>query len=127
YSQHHKHALYLLSNMNLPGYNNDERDIIAHTARYHRKSNPKASHLEYEKLSGRKQEIILKLSVLLRLADSFDRSYSSSVSGLRAQKIDNSSWQISFDSTADSQLEKWAFNRKKEFFEKVFDTRLVLV
>lgn len=126
YSQHHKHALYLLSNMNLPGYNNDERDIIAHTARYHRKSNPKASHLEYDRLGGRQQEIILKLSVLLRLADSFDRSYSSSISGLKAQKLSDKTWQVTFDSTADSQLEKWAFNRKKEFFEKVFDTKLVL-
>jgi len=126
YSQHHKHAMYLLSNMNLPGYNNDEREIIAHTARYHRKSNPKASHLEYQKLSGRKQEIILKLSVLLRLADSFDRSYSSSITGLKAEKLNGSTWQISFDSNADSQMEVWAFSRKKEFFEKVFDTNLVL-
>ena len=127
YSQHHKHALYLLSNMTLPGYNNDERDIIAHTARYHRKSGPKASHLEYERLASRKQEIILKLSVLLRLADSFDRSYSSSVSGLKAKKIDNATWQVSFDATADSQLEKWAFERKKDQFEKVFGIKLALV
>lgn len=127
YSQHHKHALYLLSNMTLPGYNNDERDIIAHTARYHRKSGPKASHLEYERLASRKQEIILKLSVLLRLADSFDRSYSSSVSGLKAKKIDNATWQVSFDATADSQLEKWAFERKKDQFEKVFGIKLELV
>jgi exopolyphosphatase / guanosine-5'-triphosphate,3'-diphosphate pyrophosphatase len=126
YSQHHKHALYILSNMTLPGYNNDERDIIAHTARYHRKSNPKASHLEYEKLTGRKQEIILKLSVMLRLADSLDRSYSSSIIGLKGQKIDARTWRIEFDANADSQMEKWAFNRKKEFFEKIFDTRLEL-
>lgn len=126
YSQHHKHTLYLLSNMALPGYTNDERDIIAHTARYHRKSNPKASHIEYQRLTERKKEIILKLSVLLRIADSLDRSYSSSVKGLRARKLDTKHWQIGFDAATDSMLEKWAFNRKKEFFEKVFNTTLTL-
>ncbi len=126
YSQHHKHALYLLSNMALPGYTNDERDIIAHTARYHRKSNPKASHLEYQRLNPRKQEIILKLSVLLRIADSLDRSYSSSITGLRGKKTDQRNWQIGFDANSESLLEKWAFNRKKEFFEKVFNTTLTL-
>jgi exopolyphosphatase / guanosine-5'-triphosphate,3'-diphosphate pyrophosphatase len=126
YSQHHKHALYLLSNMNLPGYNNDERDIIAHTARYHRKSSPKASHLEFQKLSGRKQEIITKLSVLLRIADSLDRSYSSSITGLRGIRIDAHTWRMGFDANIESQMERWAFNRKKESFEKVFDTTLEL-
>jgi len=126
YSQHHKHALYLLSNMNLPGYNNDERDIIAHTARYHRKSNPKVSHLEFQRLSERKREIILKLSVLLRLADSMDRGYSSSITNLSGEKIDASTWQLKFNATEDAQLEKWAFERKKEFFEKLYNTRLVL-
>lgn len=126
YSQHHKHALYILSNMNLPGYNNDERDIIAHTARYHRKSNPKASHLEFQRLTGRKQEIITKLSVLLRIADSLDRSYSSAITGLRGRKIDERNWQIGFDAAVESQLEKWAFNRKKDQFEKTFGVTLRL-
>jgi exopolyphosphatase/guanosine-5'-triphosphate,3'-diphosphate pyrophosphatase len=126
YSQHHKHSLYILSNTNLPGYNNDERDIIAHTARYHRKSNPKPSHLEFQRLSGRKQDIIIKLSVLLRIADSLDRSYASAITGLRARKIGERSWQLGFDSTVDSQLERWAFQRKKEQFEKVFAASLEL-
>ena len=126
YSQHHKHALYILSNMNLPGYNNDERDIIAHTARYHRKSNPKASHLEFQRLSGRKQDTIIKLSVLLRIADSLDRSYASAITDLRARKTGDRSWQIGFDSAVESQLERWAFQRKKDQFEKVFGASLEL-
>jgi exopolyphosphatase / guanosine-5'-triphosphate,3'-diphosphate pyrophosphatase len=126
YAQHHKHTLYLLRNMSLPGYNNDEREIIAHTARYHRKSNPKGSHLEFQKLSSRMQDTVLKLSVLLRLADSLDRSYSSSIIGLRAQKISETVWQMQFDATNDSLLEKWAFNRKKEQFEKLFGAQLIL-
>ncbi|HMV34929.1 MAG TPA: Ppx/GppA phosphatase family protein [Turneriella sp.] len=126
YSQHHKHALYILSNMNLPGYDNDERDIIAHTARYHRKSNPKASHVEFQRLSGRKQDIVTKLSVLLRIADSLDRSYASAITGLRARKLGERSWQLGFDSAVESQLERWAFQRKKDQFEKVFGATLEL-
>ncbi|MFZ5631046.1 MAG: HD domain-containing protein [Spirochaetota bacterium] len=126
YSQHHKHALYILSNMNLPGYDNDERDIIAHTARYHRKSNPKASHLEFQRLSGRKQDVIIKLSVLLRIADSLDRSYASAITGLRARKTGERAWQIGFDSAVESQLERWAFQRKKDQFERVFGASIEL-
>ncbi len=126
YSQHHKHSLYILSNVNLPGYDNDERDIIAHTARYHRKSNPKASHIEFQRLSGRTQDTIVKLSVLLRIADSLDRSYASAITGLRVRKTGDRAWQIGFDSAVESQLERWAFARKKDQFEKVFGVSLDL-
>lgn len=126
YSQHHKHALYILSNTNLPGYNNDEREIIAHTARYHRKSHPKASHIEFQQLSTRKQEIIVRLAAILRIADSLDRSYSSAITGLRVSKLHNKHWRLEFDSAVDSQLERWAFARKKDLFEKVFGVSLDL-
>lgn len=127
YSQHHKHALYLLSNMALPGLH--QRRTRHHCA--HRTLSPQIESESVpiwntQRLNPRKQEIILKLSVLLRIADSLDRSYSSSITGLRGKKTDQRNWQIGFDANSESLLEKWAFNRKKEFFEKVFNTTLTL-
>lgn len=127
YSQHHKHALYILTNTHLPGYTDEERAVIAHTARYHRKSNPKASHLEYQALAGPVKETILKLSAILRIADSLDRSYSSSITKLDAQKKDEKHWLLSLQSNSETQLERWAFQRKKDTFEKVFNVSLDLV
>ncbi|MBV6493768.1 MAG: Exopolyphosphatase [Turneriella sp.] len=126
YSQHHKHSLYILSNIKLPGYSDLEKQIIAHTARYHRKSNPKPTHLEYKALPNATQEVVLKLSVLLRIADALDRGASNGSTRLHAEKILPTTWCISFKTDNTHSFEKWAFDEKKESFEKVFNVKLVL-
>src|SRR5690606_3276344 len=42
HNKHHKHALYLILNADLKGFHQEEIEIIAHIARYHRRSTPKA-------------------------------------------------------------------------------------
>ena len=39
-SNHHKHSYYLVSNSDMPGFTNRERELIANLCRYHRKSMP---------------------------------------------------------------------------------------
>ena len=46
-SNHHYHSLYIIKNSELLGFNENEINIIAHTARYHRKSHPKVSHEDF--------------------------------------------------------------------------------
>lgn len=70
--QHHKHSCYLISNMQLPGVSDAEQRVIAAVARYHRKSAPKESHLEYMQLSAEEKVTVLKLSAILRVADALD-------------------------------------------------------
>lgn len=41
HSQHHRHSMYIISNSELLGFNENEINIIANVARYHRKSHPK--------------------------------------------------------------------------------------
>src|SRR4030095_7782099 len=45
HSQHHRHSYYLIRNSEMLGYTENEKEIIANVARYHRKSHPKAKHL----------------------------------------------------------------------------------
>ncbi len=70
--QHHKHSYYLISNMELPGITNEEQRVIAAICRYHRKTCPQDSHLEYVSLSAENKVTVLKLAAILRVADSLD-------------------------------------------------------
>lgn len=64
----HKHTFYIISNTEIPGISIEERRIAAHVARYHRKSYPKAQHLEFMALPPDARSVVNKLSSILRLA-----------------------------------------------------------
>lgn len=75
YTKHHKHSYYLIKHSELVGYSAAEVDIIANVARYHRKSPPKTSHVDYMFMSDEDQEKVLKLAAILRIAIALDRSH----------------------------------------------------
>ncbi|HBQ61611.1 MAG TPA: Ppx/GppA family phosphatase, partial [Balneolaceae bacterium] len=50
HSKHHKHALYIIRHSDLKGFKENEIEIIANVARYHRRSTPKKRHGEYWKM-----------------------------------------------------------------------------
>lgn len=66
---HHKHGYYLILNSEIFGLNRDETTIVAHIARYHRRSGPKTSHVEYMSLPREKRVVVNKLAAILRVAD----------------------------------------------------------
>ena len=69
---HHKHTLYLLGHTEIFGLTQEEMQVVANVARYHRRSRPKPSHLEYVQLSQEKRRVVNKLAALLRVADAVD-------------------------------------------------------
>ncbi len=52
HTKHHLHAYYVIRNSELAGLTDAEIEVIAQIARYHRKSEPKASHAEFAALSA---------------------------------------------------------------------------
>ena len=114
HSKHHKHALYIIRHSDLRGFNEDEVNLMAHVARYHRRSTPKKRHKKFKGLRKR----IRKLSALLRVADGLDRSHFQNVQNLEIKKTKN---KISFLITTegDPELEIWGAKRKSALFEKV--------
>lgn len=128
HTNHHHHSYYIIKNSELLGFNENEIDIIAHTARYHRKSHPKSSHVEFEVLPNRTKQIIKKLSALLRIADSFDRTHQKIVENLRAQiKVDYVELKIKCNSNKSPDIELWNLDRRKGLFEEVFEKKLKIV
>ncbi|MCS7303622.1 MAG: Ppx/GppA family phosphatase [Thermoguttaceae bacterium] len=72
---YHKHSYYLVLNSEIFGLNRDEIVVVAHIARYHRRSGPKPTHLEYMSLPREKRVVVNKLAALLRVADALAGSH----------------------------------------------------
>ena len=118
YRKHHKHALYLIRYSDLLGFKEDEINIMANVARYHRKSTPHKRHKRYKKLNKASRKRVKRLSAILRIADGLDRSHYQNVQKLEIEHYDQS---IDFLITtqADPELEIWGAMRKAELLEKL--------
>ena len=127
HANHHHHSFYIIKNSELLGFNENEIDIIAHTARYHRKSHPKANHHEYNELPYMTKMIIKKLSGILRIADSFDRTHRKLVSDLQAS-VKNHTVEIKlfYNGEIKPDIELWNLERRKGLFEEVFEKKIVV-
>ena len=120
HSQHHRHSYYIIRNAEMLGFTENEKEIIANVARYHRKSHPKAKHPDYSKLSNDDQLIIKKLAAVLRIADGLDRSHKSSISEIGFSQEGNKAVFTLHGDAENMELEIWGANTKKQLFEEVF-------
>ena len=70
------------------GYNETEIEIIANLARYHRKSQPKKKHENFQNLATKEHKLVVEqLSPLLRLATSLDRRQIGAVSRIECDIV----------------------------------------
>jgi exopolyphosphatase/guanosine-5'-triphosphate,3'-diphosphate pyrophosphatase len=116
---HHKHSMYLIQHGDLKPFTDEEVQVMAQIARYHRKSPPKRTHESYMALVPRARRIVDVGAALLRLADGLDRSHSSVIQGLRC-RIDDGKVKCSLTAKSDAELEVWGARRKRECFVTTF-------
>jgi exopolyphosphatase/guanosine-5'-triphosphate,3'-diphosphate pyrophosphatase len=119
-SGHHKHSMYLIQHGDLKNFSREEIEIIAHIARYHRKTLPKPKHLSYARLPARARKIIDTGAALLRVADGLDRSHCAVVKDLKC-RISARDVKCLLQTRSDAQLELWGAARKSKWFEKIFN------
>ena len=85
HSAHHKHSYYLIRHSErLAGFTEDELEIIALVARYHRKRAPRKSHAPWAALSRPDRRRVRVLAGLLRVGIALDRTYRRAVRQVRA-------------------------------------------
>jgi exopolyphosphatase/guanosine-5'-triphosphate,3'-diphosphate pyrophosphatase len=84
HSKHHLHSYYVIRNSELAGLTDHEIEMIALVARYHRKSGPKPSHPEFERLPDDDKLVVRTLAAILRVAIGLDRSHAARVLQVRA-------------------------------------------
>jgi exopolyphosphatase/guanosine-5'-triphosphate,3'-diphosphate pyrophosphatase len=131
HSQHHRHSYYLIRNSEMLGFTENEKEIIANVARYHRKSHPKQKHEAYAKLNGEDQMLVRKLASILRIADGLDRTHSSAVRDIQCSAADGELIiQLTKSGTGNSnlpELEIWGAETKKALFEETYGIRVKFV
>lgn len=124
-TSHHKHSYYLVSNSDLPGFTDSERQMIALLCRYHRKSMPAARHTLFQTLDPDVRRAITLLAPLLRIADSLDRGHEQRVADLRVH-VNNGSVTLAVESVTDTDLETWAVERIADAFREAYQMSLTL-
>ena len=124
---HHKHSEYIISSFNLFRLTEEEIKIIACIARYHRKASPKEIHPLYNSLPQDKQILVQKLSAILRLVNSLDRSHKQKVNKLDVEFNKNDDLNLIVHTQDNFILEKADFASKKRFFEEITGNKVNLI
>ena len=118
---HDKHGHYLLKANHLIGLSEREQDIVASLVRYHRSKTPSIDEDGFKSLPQEDRLTTLKLSALLRLADSMDVSHISRIQQVTLKEGRNG-WQLKLPNNM--MLEKWTIEKHKALFQTVFAVTL---
>ncbi len=122
---HHKHGYYLIIHSEIFGLSPAEVRLVAHIARYHRRSVPKPSHLDYMSLPRESRVVVNKLAAILRVADAMSRGRVHRKSKFEFQRGDDE-FIITIPGVSDLILEQRAIANKGDLFEDVYGMRIRL-
>lgn len=110
------------------GLSHAEREIVASVVRYNHSEFVYYGYQESRGVdfSGKENYLIIaKLTAILRLANSLDRSHKQKLKGMKAQLQDNE-LILTVETQEDVTLEKGFFDISTEFFEEVFSVNPIL-
>jgi exopolyphosphatase/guanosine-5'-triphosphate,3'-diphosphate pyrophosphatase len=119
HSKHHVHAYYIIRNSELTGLTDGEIEIIAQIARYHRKSEPKASHPEFAALEPTGQDVVRSLAAVLRVAIGLDRRHDGRVAAVDVADGDTVAVRAIAAGDADVDLEVYAARERTGLLARV--------
>ncbi|MBA3303976.1 MAG: Ppx/GppA family phosphatase [Acidimicrobiia bacterium] len=118
HARHHLHSYYIIRNTeHLAGFTEREVELIAQIARYHRKSEPKAKHEEFSRLSDLDQATVRTLSGIVRLAFGLDRTHAGVVRSISARRSGHSLTLELHTNGTDPSLELYTADERKDLFE----------
>lgn len=123
---HHKHSEYVIGSLNLFRLTEEEMNMIACIARYHRKGAPSRAHMLYNSLSSEHQILVQKLSALLRMANALDRSHKQKIKKIEVILNPKGDVNVVAQASGNLLLEKAFFKDKKELFEEITGNRVTL-
>ncbi len=119
YPGHHQHSYYLITSVPLLGFTRHETEIMGLICRYHRKKVPKNRDLPVIPLEEEELEIVMVLSLLLRIAENLDRSHDGRVSDVWFSGQDEKTITLAISCTNDCLLERWAILDDRKTFERI--------
>jgi exopolyphosphatase/guanosine-5'-triphosphate,3'-diphosphate pyrophosphatase len=127
YSNHHEHSYYLIRNADLLGFDQREIAIMANAALFHRKAMPnRKKHPEFAALDRGAQKVVELFALLLRIAESLDRSHTGAVESARLCSGKDNEIVLEIRGKGDCQLEIWGVQTHAEDFAAVFGHEMVV-
>lgn len=124
HNDHHKHTYYLIRHSGLLGFNDEEVELIANIARYHRQSNPKDNHPNFHNLSREHKKAVKELSSILRIAEGLDKGHKCAIKDVEiSPNSSKKKLKCKLKSNIedyDCALEKWSAEGKSKEFKKEF-------
>jgi exopolyphosphatase/guanosine-5'-triphosphate,3'-diphosphate pyrophosphatase len=79
YRRHHRHSYQLIIHGDRLPFSHRERQLVALVARYHHRRGPRKKHREFAALTPADQDIVRRLSGILRIAEGLDRGHTAIV------------------------------------------------
>ncbi|MEZ5229509.1 MAG: Ppx/GppA phosphatase family protein [Acidimicrobiales bacterium] len=133
HSSHHKHGYYVIRNSDrLTGFTQQEIEVIALVARYHRRGRPKERHREFAALLPDEQQKVRILAGLLRIAIGLDRSHAARVQSIRVLVDDEPQRPVltieplAHDDADDLELELYAAGERSKLLADALGVDIVL-
>jgi exopolyphosphatase/guanosine-5'-triphosphate,3'-diphosphate pyrophosphatase len=121
--RHHRHSAYLIESHAMTGFSRSEVEIIALTARHHRKAEPRRGRGVMKALSKGDCRRVRYLAAILRIADALDRTHARLVRAVRCS-VSSRTVEVRVDADGDPELELWAARRKGDLFEGLVGRKL---
>ena len=121
--RHHRHSEYLIKSHAMTGFSRSEVEIVALTARYHRKAEPRRGRGSIKTISKADSRRVRYLAAILRVADALDRTHARLVRAVRIS-ISSRTVDVRVDADGDPELELWAARRKGDLFEALAERKL---
>lgn len=126
HADHQHHSYYLIANCELLGFRREEIEIIALTARYHRKGPPKDLDPGFAGLGKVERRIVRGLCAILRVADALDRSHYGVVRSLDLLGRGNELRLVLQTLGDDAALEVWEARRRLPLLEQLLEAQIEL-
>ena len=126
HDRHHLHSYYVIRNSDaLAGFTDEEIELIAQVARYHRKSAPKPTHTEFAALPEATQRVVRVLAGILRIGVALDRTRTGVVRGLTV-RANKHRLTIQLDGNGDLSLERYTAEARKGLLEEALGVEVVI-
>ncbi len=126
YPKHHKHSYYLIKSSVSGIFDEAELDLIANVARYHRKGHPTAKHIQFSQLSGFQQDVVRKLSAILRVADALDYDHQAKINDISCELRSRKRLKLHLSGKGDlSKAIDYALE-KAELMSEIYDLNVVI-
>lgn len=85
YRKHHRHSFQLIMHADRLNLDPHQRLLVALISRYHRRRGPRKKHEDFAALEPADQELVRRLSGILRIADGLDRGHTAAVETVQAE------------------------------------------